>query len=81
MGLVLGFSSLGVGLSNGEGVDAWISDWVVGVDSGTPLKVDEFVLIIVTIGVDKSKIIVFCCLELNFVKFNFNFSLRQMKSG
>jgi len=53
----------------------------MGVNSGTPLKIDEFVLIVVAICVDESKVIVFCCLELNFVKFNFNFSLRQMKSG
>ena len=75
MGLVLGLSSLGVRLGNGEGVDTWIGNWVMGVDSGTPLKIDEFVLIVVAIGVDESEVVIFGCLELNFVKFNFNFGL------
>jgi len=48
---------------------------------GLPPKVGKFVLIGVTIGVDELEIVIKVCLESNFVKFHFNFSLQQEKSG
>ena len=81
-GLILGFSSLGIRLGNGECVIGGVNEgesW--SVDRGIPLKGGELVCVIFTICIDKSEVVAFCCLNSNFVKFNFNFGLRQTKSG
>jgi len=46
-----------------------------------PPKVGEFVLIGVTVSVDKLEIVVKVCLESNFIELHFNFGLRQEKLG
>jgi len=43
---------------------------------GLPPKIGEFVLIGVTVGIDKLEVIVKVCLESNFVELHFNFSLQ-----
>jgi len=48
---------------------------------GLPPKVGEFVLIGVTVSVDKLEIVIKVCLELNFSELHFNFGLQQEKSG
>jgi len=48
---------------------------------GLPPKVCEFVLVGVTVCIDELEVIIKVCLKLNFVKFHFNFGLRQEKSG
>jgi len=48
---------------------------------GLPPKIGEFVLVGITVGVDKLEVIVEVCLESNFVEFHFNFGLRQEKLG
>jgi len=44
---------------------------------GLPPKIGKLVLVGVAVGVDKSEIVNKLCLELNFVKLHFDFSLRQ----
>jgi len=46
-----------------------------------PPKIGEFILVGVTIGIDELEVVVKVCLKSNFVKFHFNFGLRQEKSG
>jgi len=48
---------------------------------GLPPKVGKFVLVGVTVSVDKLEIIIKVCLELNLVELHFNFGLQQEKSG
>jgi len=82
IGLVLGLSSKGIRYHNWEQKGWWVDEWERedGVD-GLPPKVCEFVLIGVTVSVDELEVVVKVCLKSNFVKFHFNFSLRQEKSG
>jgi len=67
---------------NGEGVVVGVNKGESGsLDCGIPLEGSEFVGVNFTIGVNQSKFVTFCCLNSNFVEFNFNFGLRQIKSG
>jgi len=42
---------------------------------GLPLKIGKFVLIGVTVSVDKLEVVVKVCLESNFIELHFNFGL------
>jgi len=48
---------------------------------GLPPKVGKFVLVGVTVSVDELEIVTKVCLKSNFVKFHFDFGLRQEKLG
>jgi len=82
MGLVLGLSSKGVRYHNWEQKGGWIDkrEREDGAD-GLPPEIGKFVLVGVTVSIDKLEIVVKVCLESNFVKLHFNFGLRQEKLG
>jgi len=76
LGLVLGFSSLGIGLGNGEGVLAGVDKRkFVVLDSGFPEGGVEQIGVLLAIGVNKLVSDRSCCEESNFVKFHLNLGL------
>jgi len=82
LGLVLRFSSLGVGLSNGEGVLGWVDERkFVVLDSIFPETSVERIGVFLAIGVNELVPDRSCCEKSNFIKFHFNLGLRQEKPG
>jgi len=82
LGLVLGFSTLGIGLSNGEGVLSWVDKHKFMVlDSGFPDGSVEQIGVFLAISVNELISDRSCCEESNFVKFHLNLGLRQEKLG
>jgi len=72
LGLILRFSTLGIGLSNGEGVLGWVDKRkFVVLDSGFPEGGVERIGVFFTISVNKLISDRSCCKKLNFVKFYF----------
>ena len=82
LGLVLDFSSLGVGLGNGKGVLSGVDKRkFVVLDSSFPESGVERIRVFFTIGVNELVSDRSCCEKLNFVKFHLNLGLRQEKPG
>jgi len=82
LGLVLDFSSLGVGLGNGKGVlDGVDERKFVVLDSGFPESGVERIGVFFTISVNELVSNRSCCEKSNFVKFHLNLGLRQEKPG
>ena len=72
LGLILGFLTLGVGLSNGEGVLGRVDKRkFVVLDSGFPEGGVERIGVFFTISVNKLISDRSCCKKSNFVKFHF----------
>jgi len=76
LGLVLGFSPLGIWLGNGKGVLGGVDEGkFVILDCGFPEGGVKGIQVFLTIGIDKLISDRSCCEKSNFVKFHFNLGL------